>query len=128
MLAAAGIALFVLGWFSASWFGISASGDDKLAGLSGEVRELKETLVLTMMEQTSTVERIKAVNMVAEFETADLRIIENLLKILDTDNNDNVRLLALEALVRYAGNEEVRKGLCKAQNAGSSWHFIIVLC
>jgi hypothetical protein len=111
MWAAAGIALFLLGWFSASWFGNSSVSDDQLTGLSGEVRELKETLILTMMDQSSTVERIKAVNMVGEFETANDRIIENLFKVLNTDSNDNVRLLALEALIKYSGETGVREGL-----------------
>lgn len=108
LFAAAGIALFVLGWFSAS---VVSAENSQLADLSGEVRQLKETLVLTMLDQPSTVERIKAVNMIGEFETPDSRIIENLINVLNTDNNDNVRLLALEALIKYSDNEEVRAGL-----------------
>lgn len=111
LFAAAGIALFVLGWFSASLMGDSRTENSQLADLSGEVRQLKETLVLTMLDQPSTVERIKAVNMIGEFETPDSRIIENLIVVLNTDNNDNVRLLALEALIKYSDNEEVRAGL-----------------
>lgn len=108
---AAGIALFLLGWFTQSWIGQSSAGNEQLANLSGEVKELKETLVLTMMQQSSTVERIKAVNMVGEFEKADNQIIENLIKILNTDSNDNVRLLALEALVKYSSADTVREAL-----------------
>lgn len=111
MLAAAGIALFILGWFSASWIGNPAAGTRQLADLSVEVRDLKETLVLTMMNQTSAVERIKAVNMVSEFETTNTNIIENLFKALNTDNNDNVRLLALETLLKYSDNPDVRQGI-----------------
>lgn len=111
LFAAAGIALFVLGWVSASLMGDSRTENSQLADLSGEVRQLKETLVLTMLDQPSTVERIKAVNMIGEFEIPDSRIIENLIAVLNTDNNDNVRLLALEALIKYSDNEEVRAGL-----------------
>ena len=111
MLAAAGIALFILGWFSASWYTNSSGSNNQIADLSGEVRELKETLVLTMMSQSSSTERIKAVNMAVEFDNAGTRIIDNLFKVLNSDNNDNVRLLALEALIKYSGNQEVRQGL-----------------
>jgi hypothetical protein len=108
---AACIALFLLGWFTSGWFGSSPPRERQIADLAGEVKELKETLVLTMMKQSSTVERIKAVNMVSEFEDADNRIIESLIGVLNHDSNDNVRLLALEALVRYSSVHEVREGL-----------------
>jgi hypothetical protein len=64
-----------------------------------------------MMKQTSAVERIKAVNMVSELEQANSPVIESLLRILNTDTNDNVRLLSLEALIRYADSPVVREGL-----------------
>jgi hypothetical protein len=64
-----------------------------------------------MMQQNSIVERIKAVNMVDEFETPAFPIIESLLNILNNDTNDNVRLLALEVLTRYTSIPEVRDGL-----------------
>jgi len=111
MRIAAGIALFLLGWFTSGWFGSSTPRDRQIADLSGEIKQLKETLVLTMMQQSSTVERIKAVNMVSEFETADSLIIERLIGVLNHDSNDNVRLLALEALVRYSSVPVVRDGL-----------------
>jgi hypothetical protein len=111
---AAGIALFLLGWFTSGWFGSSPSNEKQITNLAGEVKNLKETLVLTMMQQSSTVERIKAVNMISEFDEADKRIIESLIGVLNHDSNDNVRLLALEALVRYSSVPEVREGLVES--------------
>ena len=108
---AAGIALFLLGWFASGWFGSASTNGNQLADLSGEVKQLKETLVLALMQQSSPVERIKAVNMVSEFDKADSQIIKSLIEALNHDNNDNVRLLALEALIRYSFMPEVREGL-----------------
>jgi hypothetical protein len=108
---AAGIALFLLGWFASGWFGSASTNRNQLADLSGEVKQLKETLVLALMQQSSPVERIKAVTMVSEFDNADSRIINSLIETLNYDNNDNVRLLALEALIRYSFVPEVREGL-----------------
>ena len=108
---AAGIALFLMGWFTASIAGQRFNSDKELADLSGRVTDLKETLVLTLMQQNSTLERIRAVNMANEFETPDERIIQGLLAALNHDENDNVRLLALEALIRYPDNGAVREGL-----------------
>ena len=111
---AAGIALFILGWFASGWFGFSPAQNSQITNLTGEVKQLKETLVLTMMQQRSTVERIKAVNMAGEFDTADSRIIESLLNLLNHDSNDNIRLLALDALIRYSSVPEVREGLVES--------------
>lgn len=111
MPAAAGIALFILGWFSASWFGASSYDMDQLTNLTGEVKNLKETLVLTMLNQSSASERIRAVNMIKELDEPTANLTENLFRALNTDENDNVRLLALEALLRYTGSREVRDEL-----------------
>jgi hypothetical protein len=108
---AAGIALFIIGWLASGWFGSRSGNNSELANLSGEVRQLKETLVLTMIQQSSSVERIKAVNMANKFDKPDNQIIEGLVKLLNYDSNDNVRLLALDALIRYSSIPDVREGL-----------------
>lgn len=111
MLAAAGIALFILGWFSASWFEASSYSRKTITGLSDEVRDLRETLALTMLSQDPASERIKAVNMIKELDQPTDNMIRNLFRVLDSDENDNVRLLALEALLKYSGSDEVREQL-----------------
>ena len=107
---AAGIALFLMGWFASGWFGPNGR-DKQITGLTGEVKQLKETLILTMMQQSSSVDRIKAVNMIDDFDRVDNQIIEGLIDMLNHDTNDNLRLLALEVLIRYSEVPEVRKGL-----------------
>jgi HEAT repeat protein len=114
---AAGIALFIIGWFSGT---LNNRTDNKIAELSYEVRGLKESLVLTMLNQSSSFDRIKALSMVSEFEHADERIIGSLLNALNNDTNDNVRLLALEALLKYSDNPLVRQGLVESISKQSS--------
>jgi hypothetical protein len=111
---AAGIALFLMGWFGASWMGNGADNRKQLSNLNGEVAKLRETLVLAMIEQNSSVERIKAVNMVNQMDQADEKIIQSLLSTLENDANDNVRLIALDALTKYAHQPSVREGLINA--------------
>jgi hypothetical protein len=105
---AAGIALFLSGWFASSLIG--TGNRQELASLGNEVTMLRETVVLAMVQQNSSVERLKAVQMAGEFE-GDVKIIESLLNLLTGDDNDNVRLMALEALIRHADKAEVREGL-----------------
>ncbi len=54
---AAGIALFLLGWFTASWSGQRSHTGREMAELSDKVTDLKQTLVLTMMQQNSSLEK-----------------------------------------------------------------------
>jgi len=109
---AAGIALFILGWFSAGWFGMgTVPAGRQIANLAGEVKQLKETLILTMMQESSPSERIRAVTMVSDLDKAESQIINGLIGVLNKDSNNNVRLLALDALIRYASVPEVRDGL-----------------
>jgi hypothetical protein len=114
---AAGIALFIIGWFSGT---LNNRTGNNMAELSYEVKGLKEALVLTMLNQSSSFDRIKALNMVSEFENADERIIGSLLNALNHDTNDNVRLLALEALLKYSDNPLVRQGLVESIRKQSS--------
>ena len=111
---AAGIALFIMGWLGSSLLGDSGNNSRQLSELSTEINILKESLVLTMMKQSSPAERIQAVTMVSDLDEIDTSIAGSLLGVLTLDPNDNVRLVALETLVDYADNPEVREGLVRS--------------
>jgi hypothetical protein len=110
---AAGIALFIAGWLGASFSGNSGN-NKQITLLTNELSDLKESLVLTMMKQSSPVERIQAVTMVTTMDEVDSEITSSLLSVLSYDPNDNVRLAALETLAEYADIPEVREGLIRS--------------
>jgi len=83
---------------------------DELANLNGEMREMKEIMMINMLENSSASERLKAVSIGYELG-AEAKVIEALLNTLNRDENVNVRLASLEALEVYASNSEVREGL-----------------
>jgi len=111
---AAGIALFILGWFGAGYTGSTLTADKQLAELTSEISGLRSSLVMAMLSQDSPSERIQAVNMVSEMNEVDSKIIESMLSTLNTDPNDNVRLVALETLTLYIEYPEVREGLIRS--------------
>lgn len=111
---AAGIALFLIGWFGARVTDSTKPGNKQLAELTNEVSGLRQSLVLTMLSQDSPSERIQAVNMVSEMNEVDSKIIESMLTTLNNDPNDNVRLVALETLTLYVDYPEVREGLIRS--------------
>ena len=66
---------------------------------------------ITMLNQPSPTERIKAVNVLQSINHGDGRVVNALLTTLNTDKNVNVRLFALDVLVQKADNPQVRQGL-----------------
>ncbi|TMM58322.1 HEAT repeat domain-containing protein [Maribacter algarum] len=81
---------------------------------TNETEEVREQLVLTLLEQPSANKRLQAVNEAAKLNKANQRIIEALFFTLNKDPNINVRLVAIESLARYVETPEVRMGLVKS--------------
>jgi hypothetical protein len=82
-----------------------------VAALSDEVHELKEMMMLTMLENPTATERMKAVSYTQELPKVNDKVLEALFTTLNTDSNENVRLVTLDALVELAANPKVREGL-----------------
>lgn len=92
----------------------------QLDQLSSEVSQMREVMMLNLLDNESATERLKAVNISTEMQPADNKIAEALLKTLNKDPNVNVRLAAIEALVRHASNPLVREGMINAIAAQDS--------
>jgi len=82
--------------------------------LIAELQDSQRALMLTLLEQPSATQRLKAVNLTEELSSPDKMVIDALFTTLNNDENANVRLAALEALFRYAGLPEVRAGLIES--------------
>lgn len=92
----------------------SEQDEDKLEILSAEVSEMKEMMMLTLLEKESPSDRLKAVNLTSELPEASARVTEALMHTLNNDPNVNVRLASLEALYPYASHPKVREGLIRS--------------
>lgn len=88
--------------------------DQQLAALSTQVHELKQTMMLALLENPSASERIRGVSYSSEIKHADKEVIDALLATLNNDPNVNVRLSTLDALSHLANHPEVREGLIKS--------------
>lgn len=99
-----------LGWL------ITNGGADRkeIASLSSQVHEMKEMMMLSLLENPSASERIRGVSYTSEIKTANKEVIDALFSTLNNDQNVNVRLVTLEALMQYAGQPEVREGLVQS--------------
>ncbi|MFT6000611.1 MAG: anti-sigma factor RsiW [Neolewinella sp.] len=98
---------------------IFAAGRISVAGGSEDINEelaATRALMLNLMENELTSERIRATTVTFELETADSETTQRLGYMLRNDENANVRLAALEALRRFSNNPEVREELLAAMS------------
>lgn len=109
------LVLLALGAGLGFWYQQSRSQQaEKLAALTSEMQQMKQMMMLTLLEQPSATDRLKAVNLTTDMATADDRVIRSLLQTLNNDPNVNVRLAAIEALYQHAGNPLAREGLVQS--------------
>lgn len=79
-----------------------------------ETEEVREQLVLTLLDQPSANQRLQGINEVNKIGKIDQTVIKALLKTLNNDANVNVRLAAIESLTNYLDEPMVREGLVQS--------------
>lgn len=88
---------------------INKPSSNNINTLTAEVQEMKEMMMLSMLEQESTTERLKAVSLTSDMPDASDKVAVALINTLRTDENNNVRMAAIEALAKYTNMPAVRK-------------------
>jgi hypothetical protein len=102
------VAGFVGGYF------LKSPEDKSVKQLTQQVGELKEMMMLSMLEKESATERLKAVSLSSDMNQVSKKVTTALFKTLNGDENVNVRLAALDVLMNYAKDGEVRAELIKS--------------
>jgi hypothetical protein len=85
-----------------------------LADLRVELREMRQMLTLSLMQQQSATERLRGVSGSVQIDQPDNEIVRALLDTLMHDPNVNVRLAAVDALRRFSQRDVVRQGTIQA--------------
>jgi len=85
--------------------------NQKIEQLSSEVYQMREMMALTLLDNSSPTERLKAVNISSDIQNANSRIIDALFQTLNNDPNVNVRLAAIDALLKHHKESSVRERL-----------------
>ena len=98
----------------AYWLRHDNKEEQQLQALNAQVHELKQTMMLAMLDNPLASERIKAVSYTNNIKHVDSRIINALFETLNNDPNVNVRLSTLEALAQLGNHAEVRAGLVQS--------------
>lgn len=105
-----GIALLLLG-IQIGYNLQKGKSEGEINGLAKEVQDMKEMMMLTLLEKQSAHQRLKAVSIAYELENQDDRVSDVLFKTLQNDENINVRLAAIEAIFQIADRAIVREKL-----------------
>ena len=81
---------------------------------------MKQTVMTSLLNQSSVTERINGLTMSGRIENADSQFHSTLLLLLNSDSDVNVRLASINALSKYADNAYVRQELVKSLDMQSS--------
>ena len=111
-------ALLVIGIFAGNYFGSrtthSNTGQDEIAAMHTELTNMKQLVVLSMLQQQSASERLQAVSYSRREDQLDPQVMSALVHTLRYDGSVDVRLAALDALSRHGAQPQVHKGVVDA--------------
>ncbi|GAB5398930.1 MAG: hypothetical protein Aureis2KO_05150 [Aureisphaera sp.] len=106
--------LLLIGGYAMGSFQKGSQNDIQIAELRQEASQLKQDMMLAMIDNRSASKRIQAVSYSEEMTVPDNEVLEALIDRLHFDGNVNVRLAAVEALSRYSKNEQVKDAFIKS--------------
>ena len=104
---AASILLVIAGYWVGN-FHKGVTSNEQIVQLQNQTYELKQDMMLAMLDNTSPSKRIQAVSYSEEITAPDSKILEALIDRLQYDGSVNVRLAAAEALSKFSDTEPVK--------------------
>jgi HEAT repeat protein/putative zinc finger protein len=111
---ATALLLFVVGLGMGRWLPPKDRSTEEMAHLRDELRDMRQLVTLSLLQQQSASERLKGVNWSYQIAQPDDRVVTALLETLNSDPNVNVRLGAVDALQQLAGHAGVRASLVQS--------------
>src|SRR5579872_2230540 len=111
-------ALLVIGVLAGSYLGNrpvrSNTSQDEIVAIRTELTNMKQMVVLSMLQQQSASERLQAVSYSRREDQLDPQVMSALVHTLRYDGSVDVRLAALDALSRHGAQPQVHKGVVDA--------------
>ncbi len=106
--------LFMFGGYFLGNYSSKKNANQEIAALQQETIDLREDMMLAMIENQSPSKRIQAVNFTESFAKPDTKILEALIERMQYDGNTNVRLAAAEALSEFPESDIVKDAFIEA--------------
>lgn len=111
---AAAAALLILGVLIGRQTTPAPEQDPQIGEMRTELREMREMVTLSLLQQQSASERLKGVTWTRQIDAPGNDVTAALLDALMHDPNVNVRLASIDALRRFAERDAVRRGAIDA--------------
>jgi hypothetical protein len=108
------IALVALGTYVGLQLGNAKSNTQDLAAMHTELTNMRQMVALSMLQQQSASQRLEGVTWTRREEHLDPQVLSALMHTLRYDASVDVRLAALDALSRHAGQPQVKKTVVDA--------------
>lgn len=105
-----GVGVLVIGLFFGTTLG-NSSYKEELSDLNGQMVEMREMMMMAMLEKESVSDRLKGVQMSSELSSSNEKVIDALFLTLNSDLSTNVRIAALNTLAGFTNDPKVREGL-----------------
>jgi hypothetical protein len=86
----------------------------EMAQLKGQVEGLRQLVALSLLQAQSPSDRLRGVSFSSQIARPDAEVEQSLLHAINHDANVNVRLSAVDAIEKYAGDPAVRRALVDA--------------
>jgi hypothetical protein len=121
-LGSAALLLLVVGFLAGRYLnsGGAAHSQQEIAAMQSELTNMRQLVVLSMLQQESASQRLQAVSWSTRQQPVDPKILGALLHTLRYDSSVDVRLAALDALSRFGDQTQVRQGLTDALESQQS--------
>lgn len=104
----------IIGIFTGYMLKPASENTDQMRAVTEQVTELKEMMMLSLLEKESATDRLKAVSLTQDMDQASQKVTKALIETLNNDSNINVRLAALDALEPYSNDGVVRAALIRS--------------
>ena len=111
---AAAAALLLFGVMIGRQVTPSPKPDPQLVALHNELRDMREMVAVSLLQQQSATERLRGVSWSNQIDQPGMSLTSALLGALMHDPNVNVRVSVIDALKRLAEREDVRRGTLEA--------------
>jgi HEAT repeats/Putative zinc-finger len=108
------IALVALGTYVGMQLGGTKSNSQDLAAMHAELPSMRQMVALSMLQTQSASQRLEGVTWTRREEHLDPQVLSALMHTLRYDQSVDVRLAALDALSRHAGQPQVKKTVVDA--------------
>ncbi len=85
--------------------------NQQIVDLKEDMSSLREMFLIAQLKQPSPTERIQGISIASNLSEKNPQVISLLIKVLNEDANNNVRIYAANVLAEFASNEEIRNAL-----------------